>query len=73
MTRTIQNKELRRLLDAAGLEDVLLCKGNGYFYITSDNADSRVWGLAETSIYICNFHDQTPRQWLEDIQRLFNN
>ena len=71
---SVKNRKFLTLMKAAGLEKVLLCKGNGYYYITSDDDD--VWALIdslpETTIYVNSFNQQTPEQWVEDIKQLLS-
>lgn len=72
---SVKNRKFLKLMKAAGLEKVLLCKGNGYYWITSD--DEETWALIdslpETTIYINSFNQQTPDKWVEDIKRLLSN
>ena len=72
--RSVKNKKFLKLMKDAGLEKVLLCKGNGYYYITSD--DDATWALidslSETTIYINSFNQQYPEQWVDDIKQLLS-
>ena len=70
--RSVKNKKFLKLMKAAGLEKVLLCKGNGYYWITSDDEDTwaLIDSLPETTIYVDSFNQQTPEQWVEDIKQL---
>ena len=70
--RSVKNKKFLKLMKAAGLENVLLCKGNGYYWISSDDEDTWAFidSLPETTIYVNSFNQQTPEQWVEDIKQL---
>lgn len=72
MARVIWYREFRKLMERAGLEKVLLVKGEGYFYIASDDEETalEIAGLQENAIYVCAFNQQTPKQWVEDIKKL---
>ena len=71
---SVRNRKFLTLMKAAGLEKVLLCKGNGYYYITSDDDDAwaLIDSLPETTIYVNSFNQQTPEQWVEDIKQLLS-
>ena len=72
--RSVKNKKFLKLMKAAGLEKVLLCKGNGYYYITSDDDDTwaLIDSLPETTIYVNSFNQQYPEQWVDDIKQLLS-
>ena len=69
---SVKNRKFLKLMKAAGLEKVLLCKGQGYYWITSD--DEETWelinSLPETTIYVNSFNQQYPEQWVDDIKQL---
>lgn len=69
---SVKNRKFLKLMKTAGLEKVFLCKGNGYYYITSDDDDTWVLidSLPETTIYVNSFNQQTPEQWVDDIKQL---
>ena len=71
---SVKNKKFLKLMKAAGLEKVLLCKGNGYYYITSDDEDmwALIDSLPETTIYVNSFNQQYPEQWVDDIKQLLS-
>ena len=71
---SVKNRKFLKLMKAAGLEKVLLIKGNGYYWITSDDNDTYalIDSLPETTIYVNSFNQQTPEQWVEDIKQLLN-
>lgn len=71
---SVKNRKFLRLMKAAGLEKVLLCKGDGYFYITSDDDEwaYKIMGMYENAIYLNSFNHQTPEQWVEDIKQLLS-
>ena len=72
--RSVKNKKFLKLMKAAGLEKVLLCKGDGYYYITSDDDDTwtLIDSLPETTIYVNSFNQQYPEQWVDDIKQLLS-
>lgn len=71
---SVKNRKFLRLMKAAGLEKVILCKGNGYYWITSDDDDTWVLidSLPETKIYVNSFNQQYPEQWVDDIKQLLS-
>ena len=71
---SVKNRKFLKLMKAAGLEKVLLCKGNGYYWITSDDDDTwaLIDSLPETTIYINSFNQQYPEQWVDDIKQLLS-
>lgn len=68
----VKNRKLKQLLAKEGLDKILLYKGYGYFYITSDDDEwaTKIAGMYENAIYINSFNQQTPEEWVEDIKRL---
>jgi ABC-type uncharacterized transport system ATPase subunit len=72
--KEITNKAFRRLMDKAGLSKVLLIKGEGYHYITSEDETTahRIFTLYDNAIYICSFNQQSPAKWVEDIKLMLN-
>ena len=75
MARVIQYKEFRKLMEDAGLAKVLLVKGEGFFYLASDDEETalEIASLQENAIYVCAFNHQTPEQWVKDIKHLLEN
>lgn len=71
---SVKNRKFLKLMKSAGLEKVLLCKGDGYYYITSDDDDTwaLIDSLPETTIYINSFNQQYPEQWVDDIKQLLS-
>lgn len=71
---SVKNRKFLRLMKTAGLEKVILCKGNGYYWITSDDNDTwaLIDSLPETTIYVNSFNQQTPEQWVDDIKQLLS-
>lgn len=71
---SVKNRKFLKLMKAAGLEKVILCKGNGYYWITSDDDDTwaLIDSLPETKIYVNSFNQQTPEQWVDDIKQLLS-
>lgn len=74
MARDIKNKALYKALAKEGIEDVILVKAEGYFFVTSDNEQmyEKLRELESTSIYVYSFAQQSIEEWVEDIKRLFN-
>lgn len=73
--KEIKNPKLTRLLKNHGLEKVILCKADGYFYITSNDDETalEIAGLRDNAIYVNSFNQQTPEQWVEDILLLLKD
>lgn len=69
--REVQNKQLRKYLNEAGLAGVRLFKSYGFFFICSD--DDTCNGLKSTVIYCNSFRQMTPRKWLEEIRDLLTD
>ena len=71
----VRNRKFLKLMKEAGLEKVLLIKGSGYYWITSDDDATFdiINGLMDTSIYVNSFNQQTPEQWVEDIKLLLKD
>lgn len=66
--KEITNKQLRSKLEQSGLGHVHLIKGDGYFYIVSDEKN-----FNECSIYLNAFNHQSIDAWVRDITELANN
>lgn len=73
--REIKNKQLTNQLRSEGLEDIILCKDNGYFFIASNNEKTsmEICSLQSNSIYVNSFNQLTIDQWVEEIKLLFNH
>ena len=73
--KVVKNYKFNKLLKQNGLEKIQLCKGNGYFWLTSE--DDETYGilsaLETTSIYTNSFSDQTPEDWIEEIKELLKD
>lgn len=67
-SREVKNPKFRKLMKQAGLEDIILVKADGYFYLTSED-DNTFNELDEidTMIYINSFNQYTPEEWVEEI------
>ena len=75
MIQAIKNKKLYEELARVGIEGILLCKGNGYFYLAPDS-DEMVQALAkiERSMIYCNsFRQQSIEDWVKDIQGIIGS
>ncbi len=70
---TINNSELLIQLQKAGLGFLKLERGNGYFYVRSDNtyASNVLMGLPSTSIPVCFFKHQTIETWVNDMREIW--
>jgi hypothetical protein len=73
--KVVKNHKLNKLLKQNGLENVQLCKGNGYFWLTSEDDETYriLSSLETTSIYTNSFSDQTPEAWVEEIKELLKD
>lgn len=75
MVQVIKNKKLYEELARVGIEGVLLCKGNGYFYLAPDSDEmAQILAKIERSMIYCNsFHQQSIDDWVKDIQGIIGN
>mgnify|MGYP003660978157 FL=1 len=50
--------------------NVYLCKGEGYFYVSSNDEKigSSLSSLYTTSIYVCHLNQQTVSEWVKDVK-----
>jgi len=50
--------------------NVTLCKGAGYFYVTSDDRslDLKLQSQHSTSIYVCHLNQQSVEAWISDVR-----
>jgi hypothetical protein len=64
-------KQVNTAIKKAGL-DIILCKGEGYFYITSDDTDIGLYlsSLECTSIYVCHLNHQSVEDWVHDVKEI---
>jgi len=71
-SRDVKNPKFRKAMALAGLEKVILCKGDGYFWITSDDDEmsDKINSLRDTTIYLNAFNQQYIDDWVDDIKRL---
>ena len=71
----VRNKKFLKLMKEAGLEKVLLIKGNGYYWITSDDDEiyDELQNASDQTIYVNSFNQQTPEQWVEDVKYLLKD
>ena len=69
---TITNKAFRTAMKEAGLEKVQLEKGNGYFWIWSDDEElaDRIASIYDNCILCNSFKDQSIENWIDDIKAL---
>jgi len=49
-----------------------LVKGEGYFYVTSEDYDLslNLSGLYTTSIYVCHLNQQSVEAWIKDVREI---
>lgn len=68
----ITNKAFRNAMKEAGLEKVQLEKGNGYFWIWSDDKElgDKIASIYDNAILCNSFKDQSIENWIEDIKAL---
>ena len=55
--------------------NVVLCKGEGYFYVSSDDAEIglKLASLETTSIYVCHLNQQSVEEWVKDARQITSN
>ena len=75
MIHVIKNKNLYEELARVGIEGILLCKGNGYFYLAPDSEEmTQTLAKVERSMIYCNsFRQQSIGDWVKDIQAILGN
>lgn len=75
MIQVIKNKKLYEELARVGIEGILLCKGNGYFYLAPDSDEmAQILAKIERSMIYCNsFRQQSIDDWVRDIQGIIGN
>lgn len=75
MVQVIKNKKLYEELARVGIEGILLCKGNGYFYLAPDSDEmAQILAKIERSMIYCNsFRQQSIDDWVKDIQGIIGN
>lgn len=68
----IKNSKLRKMMDAAGYEKFGLWRGEGYFYVYSDDPECNAMlnCLYSTSIYCCYFNQMSIEDWFEEISHI---
>lgn len=73
--QVIKNKKLYEELARVGIEGILLCKGNGYFYLAPDSDEmAQILAKIERSMIYCNsFRQQSIDDWVKDIQGIIGN
>lgn len=75
MVHVIKNKKLYEELSRVGIVGVLLCKGNGYFYLAPDSDEmALILSKIERSMIYCNsFRQQSVEDWVKDIQGIIGS
>ena len=55
--------------------NVTLCKGAGYFYVTSDDLslDLKLQSQHSASIYVCHINQQSVEAWVSDVRDIAKN
>lgn len=69
---TIKNKAFRKAMEKAGLGAVQLEKGDGYFWIWSDDDEmsDRILSLESNSILVVSFKYRSIEGWVKEIKEL---
>ena len=69
---TVKNRKLKEALKKEGLENINLEKGNGYFWVWSDDEEMnlKITSLYSNSILVNSFKDQSIENWIKDIKEL---
>lgn len=69
---TVKNRKLKEALKKEGLANINLEKGNGYFWIWSDDEEMnlKITSLYSNSILVNSFKDQSIENWVKDIKEL---
>lgn len=72
---TITNKAFRKAMKEAGLERVQLEKGEGYFYIWSDDEETalKIAGLYDNMIMVNSFNQLPIVVWIHEIKELLED
>lgn len=72
---TITNKAFRKAMKEAGLERVQLEKGEGYFYIWSDDEETalKIAGLHDNMIMVNSFNQLPIVVWIHEIKELLED
>lgn len=75
MVHVIKNKKLYEELARVGIEGILLCKGNGYFYLAPESDEmTQILAKIERSMIYCNsFRQQSIEDWVKDIQGIIGS
>jgi hypothetical protein len=68
-------KALNKFVQHEINSSIMVVKGDGYFYITSDNQDKalEIAALYQTSIYVNSVNHLSFEGWYSSINQLFNN
>jgi len=55
--------------------NVILQKGDGYFYVSSEDAEIglKLASLYSTSIYVCHLKQQSLEDWIKDVRQIVSN
>lgn len=72
---TITNKAFRKAMKEAGLEKVQLEKGEGYFYIWSDDEETalKIARLYDNMIMVNSFNQLPIVVWIHEIKELLED
>lgn len=64
------NKKIRKQIG-----NVMLIKGNGYFYVSNDDDEIglKLASLYSTSIYVCHLNQQSVEDWIKDVRQITSN
>jgi hypothetical protein len=61
------NKEIQKKIG-----NIVLQKGKGYFYVSSDDnkIGLKLSSLYSTSIYVCHLNQQSMEDWVKDVREI---
>lgn len=75
--KTVKARTLKQVNKAIQKEvgNVILCKGEGYFYASSDDNEIalKLASLKTTSIYVCHLNQQSVEEWVKDVRQITCN
>lgn len=74
--KVIRSPKLYKLLSQEGINDIILVKGDGYFYLNSydDNVYYNIISNIENNYIPCfSFSQQSVEDWVDDIKKLLSD
>lgn len=63
---TITRTQVNKAIQKAGMQEIELVKGKGYFYFIGDNVD-----LSKPSVYVYKVNDLTMDQWIQEAKERY--